>query len=206
MEGRGRLGRSLLAALVALATSGCGLLVHGTRSEVPVRSDPSGAEVWVDGRLVGETPLRLRLKSSRDHTVELRRPGYASQTYRLEAHVEAAFVILDIALTGVVGVVVDAATRGWNQLRPYALDVRLARLPAAEARVSEGAAPGGGPGPTEPTAPSVGAEPPVEAPAQGPVEGPEEMPVEVAGPPAPTPPVAPPRSTETAEGLSPPAP
>ncbi len=47
--------------------------------EVDVASAPEGAEVWVDGRREGTTPLRLTL-SALPHSVEVRQAGYAPRS------------------------------------------------------------------------------------------------------------------------------
>lgn len=48
-----------------LVLSGCATLFSGTEEDVTFRSEPSGAQVLIDGILVGETPT----------TVEVDRPG-----------------------------------------------------------------------------------------------------------------------------------
>jgi hypothetical protein len=41
-----------------------------------IESRPSGAKVFVDGKLVGETPLQLAEVRAGEHVVRLERPGY----------------------------------------------------------------------------------------------------------------------------------
>ena len=49
-----------------------------------VRSDPSGADVEIDGKFVGNTPTTLRLKPG-DYTVTVRKEGFAPWTRTLAA-------------------------------------------------------------------------------------------------------------------------
>lgn len=114
--------------LFCLASSGCGLLASGTTTIVPIRSEPSGAEVWVDGVRVGETPLRVALRSEEPHRVELRRSGFVPRALQFEPVIDASYVILDVA-TVFVGLLIDAATGGYYELRPDRLAVRLSRDP-----------------------------------------------------------------------------
>ena len=43
---------------------------------ITISSEPSGAEVWVDGTRVGTTPLDLTTVTEGNHTVEVRKEGY----------------------------------------------------------------------------------------------------------------------------------
>jgi len=52
-------------------------------SVLRVESDPPGAEVVLDGRPAGTTPISLRGLKSGDHVVELRRDGYVSESRRV---------------------------------------------------------------------------------------------------------------------------
>ncbi len=48
-------------ALLGFALSGCATIIHGTHQDVAFSSSPTGAEVWVDGVKVGETPVISKL-------------------------------------------------------------------------------------------------------------------------------------------------
>ena len=48
----------------------------GTTSAIMVESKPSGANVRVDGRLVGQTPLKLMSVAAGDHSIVLEHDGY----------------------------------------------------------------------------------------------------------------------------------
>ncbi|MBI4676681.1 MAG: caspase family protein [Elusimicrobia bacterium] len=64
----------LLLAASCLTTSlfflpGCATIIHGTRQNVQISSDPSGATVLLDSTPQGTTPLVLGLKRNRNHTI-----------------------------------------------------------------------------------------------------------------------------------------
>lgn len=50
--------------------------------DVDVQSEPSGAEIWIDDRLVGTTPSRVSLLAV-NHSIEIRAEGYATQNERI---------------------------------------------------------------------------------------------------------------------------
>ena len=72
------------ALAVLLATvPGCATIFSGSQSYVLLETRPPGAEVYVDGQPRGRTPMEVGMRSSSDHTVQLRRPGYQDVTVQL---------------------------------------------------------------------------------------------------------------------------
>lgn len=69
---------SFLAATFAI--TGCATLIEGTGREVSFTSNVPGADVYVNGRLVGKTPVVAKVGHGLDKQVEARMPGYASDT------------------------------------------------------------------------------------------------------------------------------
>ena len=57
------------AALAAVASTGCATMAHGTGQAVTVISDPSNAQVFVNGKPVGTTPLEVDLARWRKRSV-----------------------------------------------------------------------------------------------------------------------------------------
>ena len=66
--------RRLAACCLALLT-GCSLLGSRTQ-DLKVWSNPNGAEVWVNGNLVGTTPLTCRIRRWDSAEIEIRKDGY----------------------------------------------------------------------------------------------------------------------------------
>ena len=67
-----------------------GLLVAGATcapyQRVGVESSPEGSEVYLDGELVGTTPMTLRVSTQTDHSVYVKREGYRSELRVLNAN------------------------------------------------------------------------------------------------------------------------
>jgi hypothetical protein len=62
-------------ALILLSPSVC----RAFSTEVYLTSEPSGAEVYLDGKKVGVTPLTVKIEGvARDHKIELKREGCKS--------------------------------------------------------------------------------------------------------------------------------
>jgi len=108
-------------ALPVLATamlSGCGTILTPSQALVTFTSDPPGADVLVDGMPVGRTPVQTFVSNRRDHVVTLQDERGESTTCVLYSSLGAGWLVLDILL-GLVPVIVDAATSGWNELEQH---------------------------------------------------------------------------------------
>ncbi|RPI14369.1 MAG: PEGA domain-containing protein [Ignavibacteriae bacterium] len=96
-----------------LLFTGCATLFSGSKDEIDLSSEPSGAQVLVNGADRGKTPLNLRLKKGKEYTIEFVKEGYEKKTWNLTYSIGAGWIILDI-LSGLIGVIIDAATGNWN--------------------------------------------------------------------------------------------
>ena len=111
-------------ALALFTLTSCGALFNSSPKQIPVNSDPPGAEIYVDGFPMGSTPTTLSLKKNKDYRVEIRKEGFKTQYYTINSKVSGGFVILDI-LGGIIPVVVDAATGAWKVLDTDQISVQL---------------------------------------------------------------------------------
>ena len=103
----------------------CGTIFNGSHAIVKLDSDPQGARVYDNGSPIGKTPLDANLEKKKDHVIEFRLEGYESITKMISSSAGAGIVILDILLGGLVAVIIDAATHGWNYLDEDYMKVAL---------------------------------------------------------------------------------
>lgn len=127
-----RIQAILVCMLVgSLVFSSCAAIFHGSTDDVNFVSDPPGANVYVDGMLMGNTPMQLELKSNASYNVEFRMDGYLSRTVVLNNELMAGYLILDlIFIPCLVPIIVDAATGSWMCLSKST--VRAPLLPASK--------------------------------------------------------------------------
>jgi hypothetical protein len=100
-------------ALAAAAFLGCATIFSPGPDPVDFGSEPQGAEVIVNGKNMGMTPVTLQLRPEKSYMITFRKDGYEDATITLATHVQAGWVVLDV-LVGVLGVAVDAATGKWQ--------------------------------------------------------------------------------------------
>lgn len=84
---------------IALLLSGCATLFTGTTQSVTIDSQPQGANIIVDGQLVGTTPARVRLDRDLNAIfddgkfIRLEKDGYVPDGYILGADIEPFSVL-----------------------------------------------------------------------------------------------------------------
>ena len=103
------------SAVISFVFISCATIFKGTTDEVSFSSDPSGAKVYINGSLLGTTPVQLELKSKNSYTIEFKKEGYEPRTVVLNNSVGAGWIILDV-IFGIIPIVVDAATGSWFSL------------------------------------------------------------------------------------------
>ncbi len=116
----------VIGFLVAVVLfNGCATIFSGSKNDVSFSSDPSGASIYIDGMLMGKTPLLIELSKKREHHVEFRLEGYEPGPRLITHSVGAGWVILDVLFGGLIGIVVDAVTGSWYSLDDHHVHATL---------------------------------------------------------------------------------
>ncbi|MGB8952614.1 MAG: PEGA domain-containing protein [Candidatus Aminicenantales bacterium] len=102
---------ALLVFCLCFYLTNCATLFKGTSEEVNFGSNPSGAEIWVDGKMMGRAPINFKLITKKTYVIEFKYGGQ-TKTINLNNHVGVGWVILDV-LAGLIPIIVDAATGAW---------------------------------------------------------------------------------------------
>ena len=123
---RRRCGVGIVVLIASAALSNCATVFNDREPLVDIGSQPAGAEVYVDGEFVGTTPVQVELSVHREHTIVFRKEGFDDRTFRLSNEVGALWIVLDV-VTGLIPLIVDAATGNWLELREEAVHVVLTR-------------------------------------------------------------------------------
>ncbi len=118
------LGRLLLVVPAIAMLAGCATIFAAKNSSVAMQTNPSGAEIWIDGNRMGVTPMSLELSNKKSYVITFKKHGQEA-TATLNNGVGAGWVILDV-LGGLVPVIIDAATGSWYGLNSHVVNVNLA--------------------------------------------------------------------------------
>lgn len=107
-----------------LTMTGCATLFQGTNANVSMESSPVQADVYVNGQLMGRTPLQLKLATKKEYVVEFRAEDYQPRTYHINNRVGAGWIVLDV-LGGLIPVIIDAATGAWYKFDQENINAQL---------------------------------------------------------------------------------
>ncbi len=125
-----------LIVLFCTSITGCATIMTGTTQKIPVSSNPSGANLQVDGQSTYTTPVTVVLERKRDHILVFTKEGYNQATITI-LHVLSGAVCGNILLGGLIGFGVDACTGAMNKLVPENVQVELQKAaPGASAPVA----------------------------------------------------------------------
>jgi len=106
--------RFLITALITLSCAGCGTILHGTRQDILVTSDPAGAVV-TDGRTSQKTPAVFRLDRGKEHVLLVRKEGCEDQNIYVSRDISGLTFINVLFWPGFI---VDAVSGGMWRLSP----------------------------------------------------------------------------------------
>ena len=133
---RGQKTRSL-TSIICLAlslSSGCATIIRGPTQAVAISSEPNGADILVDGSLVGTTPSNIDLARGRDHLITFEKDGYHTRNIPVIKSIGRA-VFGNLLYGGFLGWGVDATSGAQYNLNPETLVVQL--IPLDEEEPSE---------------------------------------------------------------------
>ncbi len=108
--------KTLVAVVVVSSLLGCATLLRNPNQKLNILSDPESAKVYANGQYLGETPVQYKLDARKTYILEFKKEGYKTKTYSLGNFVGGGWVVLDIFVGGLIGIIVDAATGSWYYL------------------------------------------------------------------------------------------
>lgn len=114
-----RLHCTAALAVVLLTAPGCATIIQGEHQSVPFNTEPSGAQVIVDGIEMGETPTVLSLERGEDYEIVLALDGHQDVTVRLDKDFDFVPTIVgNIFSWGLIGIAADVLTGAAYELEP----------------------------------------------------------------------------------------
>jgi hypothetical protein len=114
----------LLAVAIGSTVTACATIINGSSQSVGFRSQPTGANVYVDGIPMGQTPVAPDLKRMDKHIVRIELDGYEPYEFMIDRSV-SGWVAGNILFGGLIGIAIDAATGSMYRLDPSEVDVVL---------------------------------------------------------------------------------
>lgn len=123
--------RVIIIAIIVCTMSACATIFAKDTRSIMITSNPSGAEIHIDGRAHGTTPTRIKVNDHERLEVTIVKQGFKPGGCYINTSVEAVWIVVDVLLIyTVVPIVVDLITGEWSSLNSAYCTVQLA--PVAE--------------------------------------------------------------------------
>lgn len=113
-----------LSLILVVNSTGCATVTKGSYQQISIVSNPGNALVKVDGIDKGETPIVIKMKRSKSHTVQLNKEGFQVYEAGIKS-VGSAAIWGNILLGGIVGLIVDLISGASHNLEPGSIDAQL---------------------------------------------------------------------------------
>jgi hypothetical protein len=110
-----------LAAAALMQSLGCATILQGKEQELAIVPYPGESQITVTsdrGEVVykGVAPKRVKLKRGSTYKVLAEKPGYEAETLVIDSTFKVKWMVLDVFLTGFIGIPIDIATGAANTL------------------------------------------------------------------------------------------
>lgn len=117
--------KNFFILLCIIPLTGCVAMLGKNNTNVTINSEPSDAEIRVDGVFVGKTPSVVPLSNDKPHIITLEKEGYEKEAVNLGNEVNPGLIVLETVLTGGIGLVVDSISGSFHQLEKDKISVQL---------------------------------------------------------------------------------
>jgi hypothetical protein len=128
------------ALLLLLPTlSGCATILRGTGQGIGIATQPPGAEVTVDNKVYGVSPVSVKLRRKDNHHIVVRMEGYEPYEIMLTRQTSGwVFGNILFSIGAPIGLAVDAIAGGMYSLTPDQVNAQLQVTTADNAQEQEG--------------------------------------------------------------------
>jgi PEGA domain. len=129
----------LLSALVlmSLVFTNCATIIHGSRQNISISSNPSKAVVVIDNVDKGMTPVTVRLTRKDHHTIQINLAGYLPYETKLTSKVDG-WIVGNIVFGGLIGLAIDAASGSMYRLTPDQIQAELRNQSVSVVQAKDG--------------------------------------------------------------------
>jgi hypothetical protein len=101
----------ILFCLLMILFTACATVFGGKKNTLYVKGVPEVAEVYLDGKLIGKTPLKIRISKymlQEGSIVDVKTNGYETVSYEVVRRPHVGYVLLNV-VSGAVPLIVDVA-------------------------------------------------------------------------------------------------
>ena len=129
-----------VCAILGLSTllfAGCATIVHGPTQKIGITSAPTGANVMINSKSYGKTPLFVDLDRDKEHIVSIELPGFDKSQLIINKEL-SGWVWGNIIFGGLIGLAIDATSGSLYNLTPQQLNAELMKNNTSVSNTQEG--------------------------------------------------------------------
>lgn len=112
-----------LSVIILITIFSCASIINGTKQDIRINSDPTGAQVSIDG-IKYTTPVVVKLKRGKNHSLLFTKEGYKPVTMKIDKELNA-WVLGNLIFGGVIGIIIDFADGAAYKLSPKQVNAKL---------------------------------------------------------------------------------
>ena len=115
---------------LCIALTGCGAILNGSSKTINIQCSPGGTSIFANPEIGDYTcPTTLKLQRKHSYVLTFSKEGYNSKKVEIKKGAQVGIIILDVLFTPLlVGVIIDAVTGSWNNLKPDQVSVSLEKI------------------------------------------------------------------------------
>ena len=118
------LSSAVVFITIMVFSPGCATWMNGTQQYLGIVSDPPGAKVTVDNRIIYDTPVTVVLEKRENHTVKIELEGYFP--YEIKISKKVNWLLAGVGLYPLFpSIIIDFITGGIYTLSPEQVKAQL---------------------------------------------------------------------------------
>jgi len=117
--------QTALLLFVAIVISGCATIMEGKQQSVTFNSIPSGADVYLNGKHLGKTPLNITIDKPKENgQLKFSKEGYKTLEMTVNKKM-SSWLLGNIIFGGTFGTTTDYASGALYEYDPHSIQVTL---------------------------------------------------------------------------------
>ncbi len=117
---------NIMIVLIIFFLTSCCTIIHGTKQKIQINSNPPKANVFVNNKMTGSTPIKLKLKRKNRHIIRLMLDGYNPYSVTVTRKPTPLRGFYPLMLTiGLISYLIDYANGSVYDLAPNIINANL---------------------------------------------------------------------------------
>lgn len=118
----------ILITIESFLNFNCASIIHGNKQFLPISSNPTGAQVTVDGQVYYTSPCIIELERDKPYIVTVSMEGYQTEQVKIERGFSVWFFVGIIPGLILPGPIYDLVSGSAYHLTPESVSINLKKI------------------------------------------------------------------------------